>query len=106
MLSSFPTLSSDRRLIRGACVLGLGAFALAGPRPARAETGYDLWLRHARAFAERWAALRGRVDAERHQAVLAKLHQQSVDAAQWRDKILRYFQTLSGRPSAAASPAP
>jgi len=32
----------------------------------------------ARAFEERWVGLRGKVDAERHQAVLAKLHQQAV----------------------------
>ena len=40
-----------------------------------------------RAFEERWAGLGGKVDAERHQAVLAKLHQQALEAAQWRDKI-------------------
>src|SRR6185503_7752497 len=45
----------------------------------------------ARAFEERWEGLRGKVDAERHQAVLAKLHQQAVEAAQWRDKIVGYF---------------
>jgi len=60
----------------------------------------------ARAFEERWTALRGRVDAERHQAVLAKLHRQSLEAAQWRDRILRYFQTRSGRPLPAAATAP
>ena len=32
------------------------------------------------------------------QAVLAKLHRQAEDAAAWRDKCLRYFQTFSKRP--------
>src|SRR5437867_1084178 len=46
----------------------------------------------------RWETLRGRVDDERHQAVLAKLRRQSEDAAAWRDKCLRYFQLFSQRP--------
>ncbi|HEU0107536.1 MAG TPA: alpha-glucuronidase family glycosyl hydrolase [Vicinamibacteria bacterium] len=67
---------------------------------------YTRGAEEARAFEERWTALRGRVDAERHQAVLAKLQRQSLEAAQWRDRILRYFQTRSGRalPAAAAAP--
>ena len=56
----------------------------------------------AHGFEERWTALRGRVDAERHQAVLAKLHRQSLEAAQWRDRIVGYFRTR--RESPAASP--
>jgi alpha-glucuronidase len=32
------------------------------------------------------------VDAERYQAVLARLHRQTEDAAAWRDKCVRYFQ--------------
>ena len=57
----------------------------------------------ARAFEERWTALRGRVDTERHQAVLAKLHRQAAEAAQWRDKIVGYFRARREGP--AASPA-
>ncbi len=67
---------------------------------------YARGAEEARAFEERWTALRGRVDAERHQAVLAKLQRQSLEAAQWRDRILRYFQTRSGRPLPAAATAP
>ena len=80
------------------------------------SSGHTLWddlLRHyergvqeARAFEERWTALRGRVDAERHQAVLAKLHQQAVDAAQWRGEILRYFRTRREGPIPVAPAAP
>ncbi len=50
----------------------------------------------------RWRALRGRVDGERHQAVLVKLRQQAEDAAAWRDKCLGYFQLFRG----AARPRP
>ena len=46
----------------------------------------------------KWATLRGRVDAERFDAVAAKLRQQVQDAAAWRDKCLRYFQQFSKRP--------
>jgi alpha-glucuronidase len=52
----------------------------------------------AHSFEMRWQSLRGKVDAERYEAVLAKLRQQSTDAAAWRDKCLRYFQQFSGRP--------
>jgi len=38
----------DRRaLVRRAGALGLGLALLAAARPARAESGYDLWLRYA-----------------------------------------------------------
>ena len=46
----------------------------------------------------RWATLRGKVDAERFDAVARKLRQQAQDAAAWRDKCLRYFQQFSKRP--------
>ncbi len=40
-------------------------------------------------------------------AVLAKLQQQAADAAAWRDKCLRYFQTFSKRPlPASIGPGP
>lgn len=45
-----------------------------------------------------WRTLEGKVDGERHQAVLAKLQRQAADAAAWRDKCLRYFQQFSKRP--------
>jgi alpha-glucuronidase len=46
----------------------------------------------AKALETRWTRLRGKVDEERYQAVLAKLHRQTQDAAAWRDKCVRYFQ--------------
>ena len=38
-----------------------------------------------------WQSLAGRVDAERHAAVAARLRQQAIDAAAWRDKCVGYF---------------
>jgi alpha-glucuronidase len=54
-------------------------------------------------FERRWQALAGKVDAERHAAVAAKLRKQAEDAAAWRDKCLKYFQTFSQRPLPAGS---
>jgi alpha-glucuronidase len=78
------------------------------PWDYRLHSGRTLWdelVRHynqgaddARRMETRWAALRGKVDEERYQAVLAKLKQQAADAAAWRDKILRYFQQFSKLP--------
>jgi len=72
------------------------------------KSGRDLWdglvlhyvrgAEEARRLESSWSALRGKVDDERYQAVLAKLKQQTADAAAWRDKCLRYFQTFSKRP--------
>jgi alpha-glucuronidase len=77
------------------------------------KSGRTLWdeiVRHyttgvaqARSLETRWATLDGQVDAERYQAVLAKLHQQVADAEAWREKCLRYFQQFSKREIAAAA---
>jgi alpha-glucuronidase len=48
-----------------------------------------------------WAALEGAVDAARHAAVAARLRQQVIDAAAWRDKCLTYFAQFSRQPIAA-----
>ena len=53
-----------------------------------------------------WESLRGKVDEDRHAAVLAKLRAQAADAAAWRDKCLRYFQQFSGGPMTEASRRP
>jgi alpha-glucuronidase len=54
-----------------------------------------LW---ARGLEARWAGVRRFIDFDRFDAVLVKLHQQSQDAAAWRDKCLRYFQAFSKLP--------
>jgi alpha-glucuronidase len=78
------------------------------PWDYRLRSGGTLWdglVRHysrgadkAREFERRWQSLRGRVDDERHEAVLRNLRQQSLDATSWRDKCLRYFQQFSAKP--------
>jgi alpha-glucuronidase len=78
------------------------------PWDFKLKSGRTLWeelVRHytrgaeqARQFETRWDALHGSIDEERHQAVLAKLRQQAQDAAMWRDKCLRYFQSFNNRP--------
>ena len=74
----------------------------------RLRSGQTLWdglvdhytrgVTAARAMLARWERLSGKVDAERHQAVLAKLRTQVAHAEAWRDKCLKYFQTFSKRP--------
>jgi alpha-glucuronidase len=81
------------------------------PWDYRLKSGRTLWdelVRHytrgaeqARAMAAQWQSLRGRVDGERHDAVLGKLKQQADDAERWRDKCLKYFQQFSKRPIAS-----
>jgi alpha-glucuronidase len=66
------------------------------------KSGRTLWdemVRHYTTGAEqahsletRWTSLAGKIDAERYEAVLAKLRQQVSDAEAWRDKCVRYFQ--------------
>jgi alpha-glucuronidase len=78
------------------------------PWDHRLRSGRTLWdelvlhytrgAEQARGFVTSWAALRGKVDDERHGAVLAKLNRQAADAAAWRDKCVRYFATFSHRP--------
>jgi alpha-glucuronidase len=74
-------------------------------RLASKRTLWDELVRHynqgaqeAQAMEAAWKDLAGKVDPERHAAVAAKLRIQTTDAAAWRDKCLRYFQTFSGKP--------
>ena len=78
------------------------------PWTHRMKSGETLWealvrtytqgAAEARELEARWTRLRGKVDAERYDAVAAKLRRQSEDAATWRDKCLRYFQAFSRGP--------
>jgi alpha-glucuronidase len=75
------------------------------PWDYRMKSGRTLWdelvfsynrgADEAKSLETRWLTLQGRVDEARYQAVLAKLRRQTQDAAQWRDKCLRYFQAFS-----------
>jgi alpha-glucuronidase len=78
------------------------------PWDYRLASGRSLWdelvlaytrgAEEAAGFARVWQSLEGKVDPERHRAVLAKLVQQKADAAAWRDKCLAYFGQFSGKP--------
>jgi len=87
------------------------------PWDYRMKSGRTLWAElvasyrrgadEARGLETRWTGLRGKVDDERYEAVLAKLRLQSADAAAWRDKCLRYFQSFShGSLSEVLDPGP
>ena len=67
---------------------------------------YTRGAEEARRLEARWKSLEGKVDDERHRAVLGNLRQQAEDAAAWRDKCLRYFQRFSKRPSPGAQAEP
>jgi alpha-glucuronidase len=56
---------------------------------------YRLGAEQAARMESAWAALKGSVDGERHAAVAARLRQQAIDAAAWRDKCLAYFAQFS-----------
>jgi alpha-glucuronidase len=48
-----------------------------------------------------WKALEGKVDAERHAAILTQLEYQAGQAIVWRDAVARWFHRTSGIPDAA-----
>ena len=51
-------------------------------------------------FPERWRRLRGRMDRERFEAVLARLEYQAGHAIVWRDAVCNWFARTSGIPDA------
>lgn len=53
-----------------------------------------------------WQELAGAIDAHRHADVAAHLAQQLREAQWWRDACVAYFQSISGLPLPAGSPAP
>jgi alpha-glucuronidase len=77
------------------------------PWDYRMKSGRTLWddivlaytrgAEEAKGLVARWSTLRGTVDDDRYQAVLARLRRQSDDAAAWRDKCVRFFETARGR---------
>ena len=76
------------------------------PWDYKMKSGRTLWdelvltyrrgAEEAKGLETRWTALRGKVDEERYQAVLAKLQRQSADAVAWSDKCIRYFEAARG----------
>lgn len=78
------------------------------PWDHRMKSGRPLWdelalryqqgVNEVRLMRQAWAGLAGRIDAERHQQVAQRLERQELDAIEWRDACLLYFQTFSRRP--------
>jgi len=78
------------------------------PWDHRMKSGRTLWaelcLRYqqgvdeVRAMQRAWDSLKGRIDDERFTSVQQRLARQELDAREWRDACLLYFQQFSKRP--------
>jgi alpha-glucuronidase len=64
---------------------------------------YERGAAEAADLQRQWTTLQGSIDAERYEAVRARLRVQAEDAAAWRDHCIGYFAGVNGR---AAKPAP
>ena len=67
---------------------------------------YQRGVDDVRAMQRDWAALKGRVDEERFVHVQQRLARQEIDAREWRDATLLYFQQFSKRPLPAGVEPP
>jgi len=78
------------------------------PWDHRMQSGRILWdelcLRYqqgvdeVRALRRDWDTLKGRIDDERFDSVQQRLRRQELDAVEWRDACLLYFQQFAQRP--------
>jgi len=78
----------------------------------RLKSGQMLWdalcaryqdgARRAQQMQATWQSLAEHIDPQRHKEVADRLAIQAADAANWRDRILGYFQKFSGRPVPSA----
>jgi alpha-glucuronidase len=59
---------------------------------------YQQGVDEVRALQRDWATLQGKIDAERFTHVQQRLARQELDARDWRDACLLYFQQFSQRP--------
>jgi alpha-glucuronidase len=59
---------------------------------------YDAGVDSVRAMRRTWDGARGKIDAERHADVAARLRTQEKVARWWRDAVLLYFQRFSRQP--------
>ena len=86
------------------------------PWDHRMKSGRTLWdelairyqqgVDEVRAMRRDWDALKGRIDEERFTHVRERLARQEIDAREWRDACLLYFQQFSTRPLPAGVEAP
>src|ERR1700709_2607766 len=58
---------------------------------------YQMGVQHVTWMRKAWNSLEPSLDARRFHEVQAKLAQHEVDAKNWRDTCVRYFQGFSGR---------
>ena len=49
-------------------------------------------------MAKTWQSLEGKIDPDIFEHVTAKLNQQIIDSAKWRDTCIQYFQGFSKQP--------
>ena len=59
---------------------------------------YQQGVQEVRTLQRDWDSLKGRIDNERFTAVQQRLARQELDAVEWRDACLLYFQQFSKRP--------
>ena len=67
---------------------------------------YQRGVDEVRAMQKDWASLEGRIDQERFTHVAQRLARQEIDAREWRDACLLYFQQFSKRPLPAGVEPP
>ena len=67
---------------------------------------YQQGVDEVRAMRGQWETLRGRIDPERFEHVRQRLARQELDARDWRDACLLYFQQFSRRPLPAGVEPP
>jgi len=67
---------------------------------------YQQGVDEVRALRRGWDELQGRVDDERFDQVRQRLARQELDAVEWRDACLLYFQTFTRRPFPAGVESP
>jgi len=86
------------------------------PWDHRMKSGRSLWdelalhyqqgVDEVRGMEKAWAGLQGKIDAERFLEVQQRLARQELDARDWRDACLLYFQQFSQRPLPPGVEAP
>ena len=67
---------------------------------------YQQGVDEVRAMQKDWDSLKGLIDDERFTEVKQRLVRQELDARDWRDACLLYFQTFSKRPLPAGVEKP
>jgi alpha-glucuronidase len=59
---------------------------------------YNDGVDYVKCLQSQWETMRGKVDAQRFDAVQRKLEAQRIHATKWRDVCVRYFQSVNQKP--------